>query len=256
MNIFGTNAICLKNLSVHQSRHDIKVWRNDRRSHHGVTFRLCGHSHFLFEDGKTIESQKGTLLFIPQGVGYVQQSLEASEFICFHFNSEELLGCKPFVLKPLDDRNFRYLFNRLWEAWKENPETSSIGAMVITYKIIEAIITESETQLAGSSSHALLQALKYMHRNFAEPGLTIANCAASGDISEIYLRRLVRKYFGKSPGQYLCDFRIEHAKNLLSTGYYTIMEVAARSGFSTPSYFCHVFKAQTGFSPLEFTKNL
>jgi AraC-like DNA-binding protein len=202
-----------------------------------------------------MESEKGTVIFIPQGLGYVQTQLEDSEFICFHFNSLDLLNSQPFALKPLDDGNFRRLFYHLLELWNENPETSSVSIMIAAYKILEAIIVESEDQIPSNSSQAVLQALKFMRRKFTDPHLTITDCADTADISEIYLRRLFKKNFNKSPGQYICDLRVEHAKTLLTTGYYSVMEVAARSGFSSPSYFCSVFKARLGFSPLEYIRN-
>jgi AraC-like DNA-binding protein len=254
MNLFGTNAIHLLNVSVHEGKHEKKAWRNMGRNFHGITFRISGQTYFTFENGESLMSQRGSLVFIPQGMSYLQRQPEPSEFICFLFNSEELLKCHPFVLTPLNDQNFRYLFNKLEEIWKDNPEPSAVGVMAAAYKILQAVVIESETQLASNSSQAVLQALKYMRRNLSDSSMMISDCAEAAGVSEIYLRKLFIKNLKSSPGRYLTSLRIENAKNMLSTGYYAIKEIAERSGFSSSSYFCSVFKAYIGLSPMEYIR--
>ena len=254
MNIFNTSVIYLTNVSVHQIRHEKWVKKAKARNHHAISLRFGGHARFSFENYEQIDVNKGAICFMPQGVSFTHQQFEPSEIVVIHFNAKELLGCKPFVLNPLDDGDFQHLFNQLCHVWEENPEPSNVNIMAAAYKIFETIIGESETQLAGSRSQIIFEAIKYMRQNFANPKLTIGACADAVGISEIYLRKLFKKKFNDSPSNYLCDLRVKYAKTLLESGYYTVNEVAERSGFSSPAYFCSVFKAHTKLTPLECSK--
>ena len=256
MNIFGTNAINLYNVKVHQYKTNMVDRIQTARNHHGISFRFNGYSRFLCEDYEPMDAYSGTIMFIPEGLEYTHQSIKPSDIIAIHFNANELHNCPPFMLNPLDSRNFKHLFNQLYYAWNENPEPSNVSVMAITYKILELIINDGDAQLLGIGSRILLKAIKYMHQKFSSSDLTVNECAEAAGISEIYLRKLFKEKMKTSPSKYLCDFRIANAKNLLSSGYYSIMETAVRSGFSCPSYFCKIFKKYTGVSPLVYGRQL
>jgi len=48
--------------------------------------------------------------------------------------------------------------------------------------------------------------------------------------------------------------RIEKAKELLSTGYFSVKEVSQKSGFDNVKYFSTVFKKEVGCSPSEYAE--
>ena len=73
-------------------------------------------------------------------------------------------------------------------------------------------------------------------------------------MSDTYFRRLFFREFGTTPLRYLTDLRISYAKELLSSGYYTVRQVAANVGFEDAKYFCTVFRKKCGCTPSEFAK--
>jgi AraC-like DNA-binding protein len=224
------------------------------RNYHSISLRSGGHARFLFRDLEPMDSCHGAITFMPAGLSYTHQQIDASEITAFSFNCDELADCKPFVFYPRDNRNFLYLFNHLHKTWCEDPVPSTVNIMTASYKILESIINASDIQLVSNSSGALYAAIKYMRQKFSNPKLSIRECADAAGISEIYLRQLFRKEIKISPSRYLSNFRIAFAKNLLASGYYSIMEIAARSGYSGSSYFCRIFRKETGLSPLVFAK--
>ena len=256
MSIFNTHVIHLREVSVFRATQD-KFLSSYIGNTHTLTLRYGGHARFFSNDNILImDSLNGAITFVPWNYPHIHQHIEPSEIISIHFRSDELDECKPFVFYPLDAKKFHYLFNDLYNIWCEDPMCSTVRVLAATYKIFESIIDDSELQQIGGYSMQVLKAVKYMRKNVSNEKLSIVECANAADISEVYLRVLFRKELSMSPTQYLLNFRISYAKNLLDSGYYSVMEIAALSGFSSPSYFCRVFKENTGISPLEYKKLL
>lgn len=64
-----------------------------------------------------------------------------------------------------------------------------------------------------------------------------------------YLNRQFTKWTGKTIFRYLNHVRIERAGQLLQTGFYSVEEVAALTGFRDVYYFSKVFRRYTGMTP-------
>src|SRR5687768_6868459 len=72
-------------------------------------------------------------------------------------------------------------------------------------------------------------------------------------VSKYHLLRLITKYYGQTPKQYLTDKRIEKSKEYLKKGM-SITETCFAIGFESPSSFSTLFKSRTGLTPTEFQK--
>jgi len=71
-------------------------------------------------------------------------------------------------------------------------------------------------------------------------------------ISPNYLGSLFKKYTGKRFTEVLTGFRMEKAKEMLTSRTDSIMNVAKKAGFINTSYFCTVFRKIHGISPMEY----
>lgn len=69
-------------------------------------------------------------------------------------------------------------------------------------------------------------------------------------------RTYLSRFFNEENGQTFCDFvnnyRVEHATQLLRTSSYTVLEVAEKSGFNSVSTFRRAFVAAHECSPNEY----
>ena len=71
-------------------------------------------------------------------------------------------------------------------------------------------------------------------------------------ITPKYFSMLVKKLSGKSAAQWIDNYVILEAKNLLKYSDMSIQEIAYQLNFSTQSFFGKYFKHQTGMSPTEY----
>jgi AraC-like DNA-binding protein len=60
--------------------------------------------------------------------------------------------------------------------------------------------------------------------------------------------------FQTTPGRWLTEKRLQHAKMLLNTSNLAVSEIAFNSGFENVSHFSRIFKEKHGCSPLQFKK--
>ena len=67
-----------------------------------------------------------------------------------------------------------------------------------------------------------------------------------------YLSKRFKAETGISLNDYIKEQKVEQAKLLLSKAGASIAEISDRLCFSSPSYFCAVFKQHTGMAPSEY----
>ncbi len=67
-----------------------------------------------------------------------------------------------------------------------------------------------------------------------------------------YLSRVMKKYYGTTPIEYLNELRLVYAADLLLQTNHSIQYIAANAGFQTPPYFSNCFKKKYLLSPRHF----
>lgn len=85
--------------------------------------------------------------------------------------------------------------------------------------------------------------------------LTIAQYARMAHRSVSAFKNEFAEYYRTSPGKWLTQKRLEHAKTMLESGRKNISEVAFNSGFENLSHFSRVFKEKYGKSPLQYVNH-
>ncbi len=67
-----------------------------------------------------------------------------------------------------------------------------------------------------------------------------------------YLSRLFKKHTGESINTYLCSRQIEKSKEMLKNSSLSLLDISLSFHFSSPSYYCRLFKRFTGMTPTEY----
>ncbi len=103
----------------------------------------------------------------------------------------------------------------------------------------------SRTGRSESLVQKVVDIIKDEYRN----GISIRTISDTISISPNYLGAIFRKGTGKNFNEYLTEYRMEKAKELLKSRKYKIAQVGAMVGIPNESYFCVVFKNVVGISP-------
>ena len=94
---------------------------------------------------------------------------------------------------------------------------------------------------------------------FIEPKLSVDFLANEVDINATKLSNIIKQFSDKNFNDFINEFRIELAKELLKNEdykNYTITSIGLESGFNSKSTFYATFKKNTGFTPTEYQKSL
>lgn len=89
------------------------------------------------------------------------------------------------------------------------------------------------------------QALQYIADNYARD-ISLDTVAEQIGISPFYLSRLFKAERGETFVEYLTGVRMKAATRLAKETRLSIREIAERTGYGNPTYFCRVFKKYTG----------
>jgi AraC-like DNA-binding protein len=104
-----------------------------------------------------------------------------------------------------------------------------------------------------STNYGLAQeALKVLLERYSDVSLDLRWVARELLVSPKKLSRVLNQEAGMNFRKLLRNIRVEEAKRMLSSGDYSIKEVAAHVGFSDGHYFSRSFKEVTGQSASEF----
>jgi AraC-like DNA-binding protein len=106
----------------------------------------------------------------------------------------------------------------------------------------------------GSSFRQILKAAAYIE-NHCERELLVEEIAQASGLSVSYLSRQFKGYLGTSPSEYVRNFRIAKAADLLRQSERQVADIAREMGFGDITLFSRQFRQVTGISPTQFRKN-
>jgi AraC-like DNA-binding protein len=146
------------------------------------------------------------------------------------------------------------------ETRTQRPGRDSILERLVEVLLIEALrfrpvsaARQEHGLLAGLADPALARALQRMHADVARRW-TVAELARVAGMSRAVFAERFTRMVGMPPMQYLLEWRIAIAKDLLRRERPPLAEVAARIGYQSASAFSTSFSRVTGCSPSDFSR--
>jgi two-component system response regulator YesN len=101
----------------------------------------------------------------------------------------------------------------------------------------------SESQLSVNAY--VMQAMQYVNRNYGSD-ISLDSAAEGIGISPFYLSRLFKQELKQNFVEYLTEIRMKRAIWLVEHTRMSIKEISRQVGYDNPTYFCKVFKKNTG----------
>jgi AraC-like DNA-binding protein len=144
---------------------------------------------------------------------------------------------------------------QLRDKWVEALETTvTLQEMVSLFRAAVAELRRSADRPAlFQESRNLEKAKAYMDRKFREP-LRAGRLAKLAGVSLSTFSRRFKQATGLGMEAYVQNLRIAEAKKLLRSTRHPVEWIGRACGFQSVSYFIHLFKKKTGFSPEKYRK--
>lgn len=154
------------------------------------------------------------------------------------------------------DETVRQLIGRMMEEHSRGTEGYDYLCRALVTELLVYLSRNYRTETLSRRSvtkrrrdlERLAPVLQYIEKNYAEL-ITVGQLAGMLCLSTDRLSHLFHEGVGQSPLQYINEIRLRKAMSLLTTGEYTVTEVALAVGFADYNHFGRLFLRRYGCTP-------
>lgn len=236
-------VVALKQRNVHM--------QNTGRNFNALSFRIHADTVVKTEKKEYI-MQDNTVSYVPARLDYSRHSAR-DELIAVHFETTDYTAREIECFVPTDAQTLSGLFRKILDCWNKKETGYRFRCAAILYEIFAECYRQNYKQNAKLPK--IQASVDYIHQNYRNSGLSIKEIADRSFMTEVYFRKLFKEAYGISPQKYIIGLRMQNAVGLMATGYYSLKEVAAMSGYNDYRYFSVEFKRMHGISPSEYFYN-
>lgn len=212
--------------------------------------------HIYTEDYNTSMCRKKTIIFNPdyfikdQNIyeKYILPLLEKDAFAHIQFNIKKGIGL-----------DINTLMKEIEALEDEKPIGYELEEYSLIYKVIRYLYLAYQS--SKQSIHTTYDANTQIQRNmtsfiheYFNSKIGLEDIAEAGQVSKSTCIRLFHKYTGKSPIDFLNNYRLQMSAEKLVTTSEQITEIAYACGFGQPSYFNRLFLKEYNMTPNQYRK--
>ncbi len=164
---------------------------------------------------------------------------------------------------PVEGQN--ELFGGAIQLARQLCEVVSGGRLIISSAVsdllenegIDHLEKEVKVQaLRSSDEDFMYNLLEITKSGWSEPGLDVNTYCRELGLSRSQLYRKTTALTGQSPNEFLKDYRLRKALELIEKKQGNVSEIGFITGFSSPSYFSKCFKRKYGVLPSELARKI
>lgn len=134
-------------------------------------------------------------------------------------------------------------------------EKNQLEIYSLLYQIF-ASFNKKDTKTKSMTDKIYLKKMcEYIHNNYTYP-IKISSIASYIGIDRSYLYKIMRDNMDISPQQYLIDYRLSCAEDMLENTQMTVTEIAYSCGFKDAPSFCRIFKIKKGVTPKQYKNKI
>ncbi len=133
---------------------------------------------------------------------------------------------------------------------------ASIRLVGLGMVLMDEIIQTSKTRVSPSKDKRLREfyikeALTFIDGNY-QRDISIDEIACASGLNRGYFSRIFKEFMGKTPQQFLINYRMNKAAELLKKSRISIAEVGSSVGYGNQLHFSRAFKSTFGISPRDY----
>lgn len=140
----------------------------------------------------------------------------------------------------------------------ERHDSTSAAIVGHLYLFMTALMAESLTHRDSIHDDAkelyVREAINFIERHFQEP-ITVDDMAHQCNLNRSYFSRLFKEQMSTTPQQFLIQYRLSQACELLKNSQLTLQEIAEQVGYSNQFNFSAAFKRQYKEAPNNLRKH-
>lgn len=239
------------------------------------------HNYFVYVlEGKKVwhtpygahELTKNTCVFVRKGANIVEQFFDAKFCVLLFFMPDEFIceTLRPLDFKPLraiekhapviavrTDVTLAAFMQAMFPYFARVPQPDK-SLIQLKFRELLLNVADNPHNIEALSyfcsllnEPAAVSLRKIMEDNFCY-NLGLEEYARLCNRSLSAFKRDFQKIYNTSPGKWLLERRLAHAKMLLMNPHLSVSEVAYDSGFENLSHFSRAFREQFGASPVAF----
>jgi AraC-like DNA-binding protein len=236
--------------------------------------RILEGDFYITLNSNSYKAKKGDFLFINSEIVH-QGTPTDCVYECIVFDAEfsyaEAFDTHSFMKSFLDgeyvineyfpcgESNVVRALNNIFDSFVLANTSSKLRAISAFYDFFATVMENNlykyqvgnNTVLNDKSIVKLKKILSYIRNNYDKP-ITLESIAETVHMSPKYLGTFFKNTTGKTPVEYLIEYRIEKAVHKLRFSDSSVTDIAFLCGFSDLSYFIKTFKKFKGVPPGKF----
>lgn len=221
-------------------------------------FVNSGALHSLFGKGGK-SSRVRCVVFSKELVGGFSESVFWQKYLLPLTEQEDFFGCVLAKDSGWQEKICACV-NEIFSACKSEADMYEIKVRELATEIIALAADSIKNRAAGGSGseHSYISKTKamllFIWQNYSRP-ITLSDIAKAGAVSKNECMLCFGKTVGISPIQYLKNYRLEKAEEMIRFTDKKISEISELCGFQDKSYFTKAFREKFGKTPLCIRKN-
>ena len=152
------------------------------------------------------------------------------------------IGADDYLTKPFDPKELTIRVQNLIGQRKKLRALFSAEILLVPQQLA---VTAPETAFINN-------VLEIIESNYQDSSFGVEAFTEAVGLSRMQLHRKLKSITGKSPGDFLRQFRLERAQQLLQLKGMQVSQVAYDVGFNNLSNFTKAFKDFSGITPSEY----